>query len=101
MPFDVPRHHTSPGSPARTTTINKLPAVLATGSASVDDDVVPASLLACCTEVIVATLAGVSVVTSLPVSLALLVSPPPATVAVFVTLAGALLATSTVKVIGE
>ena len=38
------------------------------------------------------------VVGSVALSLAVLVSPPPATVAVFVTLAGELLATSTVNV---
>ena len=40
---------------------------------------------------------GVMVVGSLAVSLVVLVSPPPATVAVLVTLAGALLATATVS----
>ena len=44
--------------------------------------------------------ASAMTVTSLAVSLAVLVSPPPLTLAVLVTLAGAVLATFTVSVIG-
>jgi hypothetical protein len=46
------------------------------------------------------TACGVTVVGSLALSFAGLVSPPPDTVAVFVTVAGALEETFTVKVIG-
>jgi hypothetical protein len=80
------------------TTASQLPAVLAAGNASVDDVVGLASLLACCTSVIVAVPDGTIVVTSLAPSLATLISPPPPTVAVLVAVAGADAETLTVSV---
>jgi hypothetical protein len=46
--------NTWPVLPARMTTARKLPAALFDANASVDDVVVPASLLVCCTSVIAA-----------------------------------------------
>jgi hypothetical protein len=89
-----------PVDDARMTTPIQFPAVFVVSKANVDVFVVPASFPACCTSEMAL---GVELETSIGVtSLAVLfpgvVSPPPVTVTVFVTLAGAVLATFTVTV---